>query len=173
MKFGVCLVVAMTAALAAPDPATANPICRLCAPGEGHAAAGEAKTPIGIEVDTYLDFDRLIVTGAGSGAARLMPDGTKITTGVLQGLRTRSVVGTVIIRGEPGRTVQVDLPGQIELFGNGGGQILVRRIASDLPSEPRLDSSGRLVVRFGGELQVNGEADGEYRGEIPIIVQYL
>lgn len=173
MRVGVCLVVAMTAAFAAPDRATASPACRLCSPTNETAEAGEPKAPIGIEVDTYLDFDRLIVTGAGNGAARLMPDGTKSTTGVLQGLRGRSVVGTVIIRGEPGRIIQVDLPSQIELFGHDGRQILVRRIASDLPSEPRLDSSGRLVVRFGGELQVNGEAEGEYRGEIPIIVQYL
>lgn len=163
------LVVGVTAA----GRADADGPCRLCSPTSSAEVAAAPKLPVAIEVETSLDFDKLIVTGPGTGVARLLPDGAKSTSGALDGLRGRSMVGTVVIRGEPGRAVQVDLPATIELYGAQGGQILVRRLASDLPVEPRLDSTGRLIFRFGGELQVNGDADGDYRGEVPITVQYL
>ena len=44
---------------------------------------------------------------------------------------------------------------------------------TDLPAAPRLDSAGSLSFRFGGRLVVNGDADGQYRGDLPITVEYL
>ena len=38
---------------------------------------------------------------------------------------------------------------------------------------PRLDGDGRLSFRFGGVLQVSGDLDGEFRGDVPIDVDYL
>ena len=46
-------------------------------------------------------------------------------------------------------------------------------IFSDLPAQPRLDSQGLLTFRFGGELHVQGDASGDYRGDVPINVDYL
>jgi hypothetical protein len=54
-----------------------------------------------------------------------------------------------------------------------GGQIALDDMMTDLPSLPRLDSRGRLSFRFGGRLRVQGDAEGQYRGELPIIVEYL
>jgi hypothetical protein len=53
-----------------------------------------------------------------------------------------------------------------------GGQISFDDVVSDLPSIPHLDSGGTLSFRFGGRLTVTGDADGEYRGDLPITVEY-
>jgi hypothetical protein len=69
--------------------------------------------------------------------------------------------------------VRIELPRRILLHSINGGQISVDDVASDLPSIPRLDGSGTLSFRFGGRLTVSGDADGEYRGDLPITVEYL
>ena len=46
-------------------------------------------------------------------------------------------------------------------------------VVSDLPPLPRLDSAGNLTFRFGGRLRVTGDAEGEYRGDLPITAEYL
>ena len=43
---------------------------------------------------------------------------------------------------------------------------------TDLGAAPRLGIDGRLQFRFGGRLQVTGSADGDYRGRIPVTVEY-
>jgi hypothetical protein len=126
-----------------------------------------------LEVQTSLDFDRVILTGPAGGTARLTPDGSRATSGALAALTGRAMTGEVVIRGEPGRQVRVDLPQRIELFGHSGGALAITRITSDLPIVPRLDGEGRLRVRFGGELFVSGDAEGNYRGDVPITVDYL
>ena len=37
---------------------------------------------------------------------------------------------------------------------------------------PRLDSAGNLTFRFGGRLHVSGDAEGDYRGDLPITAEY-
>ncbi len=46
-------------------------------------------------------------------------------------------------------------------------------IVTDLPSLPRLDLSGSLSFRFGGRIEISGEAEGDYRGDLPITIEYL
>jgi hypothetical protein len=71
-----------------------------------------------------------------------------------------------------GRAVRVELPRRIDLFSVSGGEIAVDEIVSDLQSLPRLDSAGNLAFRFGGRVTVTGDSQGDYRGEIPITVEY-
>ena len=59
------------------------------------------------------------------------------------------------------------------MYGLGGNRISIDGIESDLPASARLDSSGSLSFRFGGRLQIIGDADGDYRGDVPITVEYL
>jgi len=79
----------------------------------------------------------------------------------------------VIVRGEPGRLVRIGFPDVIRLYGLTGSSIRVRALTSDLPSAARLDSHGMLRFQFGGELDVSGNVEGDYRGDIPITVDYL
>ena len=162
--------------LFASAPAVAEPTpCRLCG-GGGDGLTTPATTdalPMALEVQTSLDFDRVILTGPAGGTARLTPDGSRQTSGALAALTGRAMIGEIVIRGEPGRQIRVDLPQRIDLYGFSGGSLALTRISSDLPLMPRLDPEGRLRVRFGGELFVSGDAEGDYRGDVPITVDYL
>jgi hypothetical protein len=164
------------ACLLASEPAAAEPpACRLCDGSEQGftSSTSTGAKPMALEVQTSLDFDRVILTGPAGGTAKLGPDGSRQTSGALAALTGRAMTGEVVIRGEPGRQIRVDLPQRIDLHGFAGGALAITRISSDLPILPRLDGEGRLRVRFGGELFVSGDAEGDYRGDVPITVDYL
>lgn len=161
----------LCALLMLPAPAAAQ--CRLCPDGEPLSGEAPPEVPVRLELETSLDFDKLILTGPTGGVARLAPDGSRLTSGAIEALSARAMIGELLIRGEPGRAVRVTMPERIELFGPSGGSLTIQRLGSDLPPSPRLDGSGRLRVRFGGELVVSGDAEGDYRGDIAITVDYL
>ena len=52
-------------------------------------------------------------------------------------------------------------------------RIAIDSIRTDLPASPKLDSDGNLSFRFGGRLEIDGNGDGEFRGDVPITVDYL
>ena len=85
----------------------------------------------------------------------------------------RAMVGEIVIRGEPGRLVRVDLPKALDLVGANGGTLRLDSVVSDLPSIPQLDSNGELHVRFGGDVHVSGDTDGNFRGDATIVVDYI
>lgn len=160
-------------AIAAPAlPQDASVPCALCSPTITTAEQRPA-TPVSLDVEAKLDFDRLILAGAGAGSAELGPDGSRSVSGSVTALSARAMVGEVVIRGEPGRDLRVDLPSSIELYGFNGGTIRVESVRSDLPPVPRLDSNGRLTFRFGGVVRITGDADGEFRGDARINVEYF
>lgn len=146
--------------------------CRLCGTPTT-AFASEATTRANLEVQTSLNFDRVVLVNELGGTATLRPDGSRSVTGGLIELSGRAMVGTAIVSGEPGRLIRVDLPKRIDLHSLSGDSVSLEEVMSDLPDAARLDSTGRLTFRFGGKLKVTGEADGDYRGELPIFVDYL
>jgi hypothetical protein len=159
------------AALAAGPSARAQ--CRLCSTPTTSTQAEDFTKGVALEVQAGLNFDRLIVLGPSGGTAVLRPDGTRQTSGSIEAMGGRAMVGEAHVRGEPGRTIRIDLPRRIELFSLSGSRIVIDEIETDLPSLPRLDSAGTLTFRFGGRLQVNGEPEGDFRGDLPITAEYL
>ncbi|CAA9519060.1 MAG: hypothetical protein AVDCRST_MAG31-1460 [uncultured Sphingomonas sp.] len=156
--------------LAAARPAGAEP-CRLCSadPGEPEARAA---APVRVEVEASLDFDRVLLTAGSGGTARIGADGTRTSSGAVAPLTGRAMVGRVVVQGEPNRSIRIDLPKRIELLGWHGGRLTLSAVTTDLSSWPRLDGSGRLTFQFGGEVRVEGDAEGDYRGDVPITVEY-
>jgi len=155
-------------------PAAAPAQCRLCKTPTTEITGEAAGGAVRIEVQARLDFDQLVLMDSASpGVARLLPDGTASVSGSLGVVSGRAMVGSVIVRGEPGRLVRIGLPSAIALYGRSGGTLRLDSLVSDLPSQPRLDSQGSLSFRFGGELHVQGDASGDYRGDVPITVDYL
>lgn len=146
--------------------------CLLCKPAEG-ATEDHPATPVTLDVEAKLDFDRLILTGVGGGTAELLPDGSRAVSGSVSAISARAMVGKVAIHGEPGRQVRIELPHRVELLGVDGGSIQLDAIRSDLPPMPKLDSNGRLDFRFGGIVRVTGDSDGEFRGDLRINVEYF
>jgi hypothetical protein len=165
------LLAACAAAAVGGSPARGQ--CRLCARPTTSLSESADGDGIELEVQTSLDFGRLILAGEGQGAAVVRPDGSSSAQGAVAGVSARTMVGTVSVHGSPGRAVRVELPRTIELYSlGGGGRISLDDVTSDLPSLPRLDSTGNLTIRFGGRLTVTGDAQGEYRGDVPINVDY-
>jgi hypothetical protein len=169
-KLFAVVLAALAAAVVPPWPARAQ--CRLCDKPTTNREDPTSSDDIRLEIETSLNFDRLIVSGAGSGAAVIRPDGSSGSEGAVTGVSPRAMVGTAIVHGQPGRIVRVELPRRIELYSPGGGNISFEDVTSDLPSLPRLDSTGNLTFRFGGRVRITGDADGEYRGDLPITVEY-
>lgn len=171
-RIALCaLGLAAAAGFAAAVPARAQ--CRLCAVPTTARETPDAKGPMTLEVEAGLDFDRLVLLGPSGGSATLRPDGTRQVSGAIGAMGGRAMVGEARVRGEPGRPVRVDLPPRIELHSPGGSQITIHEITTDLPAAPRLDPSGNLTFRFGGRLEVAGEQEGDFRGDLPITAEYL
>lgn len=166
---GLALLFAPLGAL--PGPAAAQ--CAMCRITPGDATAGEEPAPLEIEMETTLDFDRIIIDGNGGGTVRLMPDGTSDSSGDVEQFSGRIRIGRVVIHGEPGRAIQVDFPKSLELTGMKGTTIRVSALITNLPQSPTLDSSGQLAVDFGGELTIDGSSDGDFRGNLLVRADYL
>ena len=164
------VLAAFAAAAAGPSPARGQ--CRLCDKPTTVLSQSPNGDGIQLEIESSLDFGRLILAGEGQGAAVIRPDGSSAAQGALTGMSARAMVGTASIHGTAGRGVRVDLPRRIDLYSVGGGHITLDNVVSDLPSLPRLDSAGNLTFRFGGRVTVSGDSDGDYRGDMPITVEY-
>jgi hypothetical protein len=152
------------------QPALAQ--CRLCQQPTTALPSDGPDGDVQLQIETRLDFDRLILSGNGAGAATIRPDGTQLAEGGVIDLGPRAMVGTVLVHGEAGRSVRVELPHRIDLYSVGGGRITLDDITSDLPAIPKLDPAGNLSFRFGGRLIVSGDSDGQFRGDLPITVEY-
>ena len=168
---GRIALLSLVVAAAFPLPASAQ--CRLCDTPTTIRDDQSAKGEVRLEVETSLNFDRLVLSGEGEGSAMLRPDGSSTIAGAVADMSPRAMVGTVTVRGEPGRAIRIDLPRRIVLHSLSGGEVTFDDVVSDLPSVPRLDPAGNLTFRFGGRLRVSGDAEGDYRGDLPITAEYL
>lgn len=152
----------------------ADDTCLLCRASEKPAAASQAEDiPISIDITTKLDFSQIGLTGSGSGAVSVDPQGgVRRVDGELIDLGGFPLAGQAIVRGQPGRAVRIDLPSSARMTSSTGGDVEIVGLKTDLPPAPRLDSTGRLEFSFGGRLLVRGDAAGTFRGRIPITAVY-
>ncbi len=130
-------------------------------------------TPLRLEVQTRLEFDKIVFGGLGEAQVALSPSGAATMSGATSATGARAMPGSVLIRGEPGRMVRIDLPRQVQLLGEGNAAIRIERLVTDLPDFPLIGDDGTLSFRFGGDLRVSGDSDGAYRGSVEILVEYL
>lgn len=173
MRTGVKLRLFLAFALTFANAPGAAAQCLLCAPDKPtSAAAREAEVPLRVEVETRLDMGRIAV-GAMGGEVEVDPvSGGRRLRGDVVDLGGFALTGTVTVRGAPGAEVRVILPASVDLEGGHGRTARVTGLATDLSAAPRLGPDGRLVFRFGGRLQIAGADDGDYRGRIPVTVEY-
>ena len=137
----LALVLAASAA-AAVGSSPAGGQCRLCDKTTTALSQSPDGDAIQLEIQTSLNFDRLILAGIGQGAAVIRPDGSSASGGALVQVSPRAIVGSVVVHGVPGRAIRVELPQRVDLYSGGGGRITVDNLTSDLPSLPRLDWPG-------------------------------
>jgi hypothetical protein len=169
--YAMSVAVAIVTAGISPAPTAAQ--CGFCGITPGDSVSSAESAPIELQLETTLDFDRIIVDGNGGGAVRLLPDGSSDFSGSVQSVSGRARIGRVVIHGEPNRAISVSFPRTLELIGMKGTVIAVSALVTNLPDSPTLDSSGQLIVDFGGQLDVRGDADGEFRGNLMVRADYL
>jgi hypothetical protein len=157
-------------AAAAASPAYGQ--CRLCDTPTVTRPESVDSADVKLQIEASLNFDRLVLDGPGDGVAVMRPDGSTSATGALSNVGPRAMVGVVSVHGEPGRSVRVDMPRLIELYSLNGGRMTFDEVQTDLSGAPRLDSAGNLTFRFGGRVRVSGDSEGDYRGDLPITVEY-
>lgn len=159
------------AALALPAlPAAGQEACRLCYSGPG-AKPGER--PLTIEIWADLSFAKLAMTGRSGGSAQVdAQTGSKSTQGEMISLGGTPVTGHGRITGEPLRRVRIDLPGKVPMSTPDGGSAELTDFTTNLPSNPQLNANGELEFSFGARLVVKDGRGGNFRGRIPISVDY-
>ncbi len=158
--------------LALAPPAFASDTCRLCSTG-GTSLYKEPETPLTVEIESTLDFDRVALSGPGGGMVTIDPvNGRRTVSGELVELGGMAIQGTATVRGEPGRAVRVQLPRSVTLHSSEGGSAELTDIEADVPGGARLGRDGSLKFSFGGRLAVKGDAGGDYRGRILLVVDY-
>ena len=163
--------VAMPVSALAQDALSAP--CQLCSATPSDTTNARVVAPLRIQVETRLDFDKVVYAGQGSALIALSPGGVARLSGAASAAGARAMPGSVLIRGEPGRAVRIDLPDRVSLFGEGSGTLSLTTLTTDLPAFPRIGDDGTLSFRFGGDLLLNGDSDGAFRGAIDIVVDYL
>ena len=84
---------ALIAAGTAVAPATGAAQCRLCESPDTGPAANDPHGRIDLEIQTSLDFDKLILTGLGEGSATIRPDGSREVSGIVAAISGRAMVG--------------------------------------------------------------------------------
>ena len=155
-------------ALGIAAPAAAQD-CALCF----SAPAAPGERPLTIEISTGIAFSRLAIAGHDGGTAAIDPQtGAKRTGQGLLDLGGSAVQGRGRISGTPGRAVRIDLPSRVTMTAADGSSAMLTDLATDLPAWPVLDSSGTLEFGFGGRIEVRGSTGGNFRGRIPITVDY-
>jgi len=148
--------------------------CLLCgqtdvALANGGAVDGEQS--LRIEISAQLDFSR-VAAGRGGSVAIDPISGARRLSGDVQDLGGMALSGEAVITGTPGRGVRIFLPATIDLDGDQGRRARVADLATNLGPAPRIGPDGTLRFRFGGRLAVASDDDGNYRGRIPIMVEY-
>jgi hypothetical protein len=136
-------------------------------------AQDEGEIPLQVEIRTQLDFSRATSGGKGGGRISIDPDsGTRQVAGNLVDLGGSALAGTAVVTGEPGRQIRIDLPLSIRMTGSHGGAIEITNLRTNLPPGARLDAFGKLEFSFGGDVNVDGNSTGTFRGRIPITAEY-
>lgn len=163
---------AIAAAILAVSPsvqAAEDVACKLCADAE----AKREYAPLRVEIESGIAFSRLALVGPGDGEAEIdAQTGSKFTRGNMMDLGGMPFQGRALITGEPYQPVRIEMPGSVTLRSPGGGEASLTDFATDLPEFPMLDANGRLEFRFGGRLRTIGGHGGNFRGRIPIHVDY-
>lgn len=93
------------ASLSAQD-ATVAP-CRLCSATSNDSLNARPDAPLRLQVETRLDFDKVVFEGNGSALFALSPNGVSRLSGATAAAGARAMPGTVLIRGE---TARLDIP---------------------------------------------------------------
>lgn len=76
------------------------------------------------------------------------------------------------ISGQPYREVTIQLPDRVAMTTPDGAHGELAGFSTNLPAHPVLDGNGQLEFTFGARLDIGSGRGGNFRGRIPISVDY-
>lgn len=195
-SFGLVLAAAIAAA-SAPTPGP-GPVAAPPAQGKSQAKAPAAAPPsvapalqpatgvdpfarvgpngeraLTITIESGLSVGRLGLQGRKDGDAAIDPQtGAKQVGANMVDLGGLSYQGKATITGQPLRPVRIELPPSVMLHNPTGAEAELSDFRTDLPGVAMLDASGQLQFNFGATITSKDGQGGNFRGRIPIRVEY-
>ncbi|MBK6298665.1 MAG: DUF4402 domain-containing protein [Sphingomonadales bacterium] len=170
MNVGTVIRIVLAFALPLPGTASIAQSCQLCATAPADPAP--SLRALSVTIDAALDFSTAVYTNRDSGSIAIEARTGRRQMIGFAALGGPALAGTVTITGEPFARVTVNLPRTVVLTSNLGGTADVTEIRTDLPPHPVIGPNGRLVFTFGGRLTARNGVDGDFRGRIPVTVDY-
>jgi hypothetical protein len=80
--------------------------------------------------------------------------------------------GKVTVTGQPLKPIRIELPQTVVLRSPSGAEAELTDFRTDLPAVAMLDANGSLEFRFGATITTKDAQGGDFRGRIPIRVDY-
>jgi hypothetical protein len=134
--------------------------------------AEQTRVPVQIEIETGLDFSRMVQIGPEGEAGLDAQTGTRKLSGGLAELGGIVLRGTATVTGEPLAQVRIEMPDRIDMRASNGAVAEITDIETTLSPAPMLGIDGKLTFSFGGKMKVKGRATGNFRGNIRITADY-
>jgi hypothetical protein len=164
LALAAALVVASTPAFGSADGACADPFAPTAPHGE---------RALSITIESALQVGRVGLTGKEDGTAVIDPQtGTKRVGANMVDLGGLTFQGKATVTGQPLKPVRIVLPQSVLLRSPSGAEAELSDFRTDLPGVAMLDANGVLQFSFGATLSSKGAQGGEFRGRIPIRVEY-
>jgi hypothetical protein len=130
--------------------------------------------PLRIEIESGIDFSRSALRGQLDGDALIDPQtGEKIVGPNLIDLGGLAYQGRARVIGKPLQPVRIDLPASVTLRSAKGAKAELTDFTTDIPGVAVLDANGELTFRFGARITTIEARGGNFRGRIPIRVEYF
>jgi len=167
--------VAAKAPAAAPAVAAAAPSAAVggCCADPLATFGPNGERALSITIDSGISVGRLGLQGRKDGDAEIDPQtGAKRIGANMVDLGGLTYQGKATITGQPLKPVRIELPQTVTLFSPTGAEAELRDFRTDLPGVAMLDASGRLQFNFGATITSKGGQGGNFRGRIPIRVEY-
>jgi hypothetical protein len=130
--------------------------------------------PLTITIESDLKFSRLGLKGREDGDAEIDPQtGDKHVGPNMIDLGGLAFQGKATVTGQPLRPVRIELPDRVLLHSPTGAEAELSDFRTDLPPVAMLNASGVLEFSFGATITSKDAQGGNFRGRIPIRVDYF
>ena len=129
---------------------------------------------LSITIESGIQFSKLALRGKQDGDAAIdAQSGVLRTDTNMVSLGGMVFQGKARVTGEPLRPIRIDMPSHITLRSPDGSQAELSDFHTDLDGVALLDADGVLVFNFGATLTSKNASGGNFRGRIPIRVEYF
>jgi hypothetical protein len=129
--------------------------------------------PLSITIESGINVGRVGLKGREDGNAQIdAQTGAKQVGPGMVDLGGLSFQGKATITGKPLRPVRIELPQTVTLYSPSGAEAELSDFCTDLAGVAMLDEQGQLQFNFGATITSKNGQGGNFRGRIPIRVEY-